>query len=90
MKWSLFLEKIGLCMGLLSNFVAAHPYQNQTGVTPPPRSVVQASPPTDQPNTFLQPASAASTVRRKSGGRCVLVRHSMDPSCVHLTGDAGA
>ena len=30
MNGSLFLEKFGICMGLLSNFTAAHPYQNQT------------------------------------------------------------
>ena len=30
MNGLLFLEKIGICMGLLSNFAAARPYQNQT------------------------------------------------------------
>ena len=30
-----FFLKIGICMGLLSNSVAAHPYQNQTWVPPP-------------------------------------------------------
>ena len=34
---SLFSWKIGICMGLLSNFAAACPYQNQS--TPPPRSI---------------------------------------------------
>ena len=34
MNGSLFLEKIGICMGLLSNFMAGHSYQNQTGVPP--------------------------------------------------------
>ena len=30
-----FSWKTGICMGLLSNSVAAHPYQNQTWVPPP-------------------------------------------------------
>ena len=30
MNGLLFLERNGICMGLLSNSVAAHPYQNQT------------------------------------------------------------
>ena len=30
MNGSLFLENIGIYMGLLSKSVAAHPYQNQT------------------------------------------------------------
>ena len=29
-KWVTFSLKIGICMGLLSNFAAAHPYQNQS------------------------------------------------------------
>ena len=35
-EWVTFSWKIGICMGLLSNFAAAPPYQNQTQVTPPP------------------------------------------------------
>ena len=30
MNKALFLKKFGICMGLLSNFTAAPPYQNQT------------------------------------------------------------
>ena len=30
MNGSLFFVKIGICMGLLSNFAGAEPYQNQT------------------------------------------------------------
>ena len=37
-EWVTFSWKIGICMGLLSNSTAAHPYQNQTWVPPPPRS----------------------------------------------------
>ena len=33
-KWVTFSWKIGICMVLLSNSVAAHPYQNQTWVPP--------------------------------------------------------
>ena len=29
-EWITFSWKIGICMGLLSNSEAAHPYQNQT------------------------------------------------------------
>ena len=32
--WITFSWKIGICMGLLSNSAAAHPYQNQTWVPP--------------------------------------------------------
>ena len=35
-EWVTFSWKIGICMGLLSNSVAAHPYQNQTWVPPGP------------------------------------------------------
>ena len=38
--WVTFSWKIGICMGVLSNSAAAHPYQNQTWVLlppPPPR-----------------------------------------------------
>ena len=34
-EWVNFSWKIGICMGPLSNSVAAHPYQNQTRVSPP-------------------------------------------------------
>ena len=33
-EWVAFTWNIGICMGLLSNSVAAHPYQNQTWVPP--------------------------------------------------------
>ena len=33
-EWVTFSWKLGICMGLLSNSVAAHPYQNQTWVPP--------------------------------------------------------
>ena len=35
-EWVTFSWKIGIYMGLLSNSVVAHPYQNQTRVPPPP------------------------------------------------------
>ena len=35
-EWVAFSWKIGICMGLLSNSVAAPPYQNQTWVPPRP------------------------------------------------------
>ena len=34
MNGSLFLENFGICIGLLSNSAAAHPYWNQTWVPP--------------------------------------------------------
>ena len=39
-KWVTFSWKIGICMGLLSNFAAAHPYQNQSWV--PPRAIIMS------------------------------------------------
>ena len=33
-EWVTFSWKIGICIGLLSNYAAAHPYQNQTWVPP--------------------------------------------------------
>ena len=36
MNGSPFFWKIGICMGLLSNFQPARPYQNETWKTPPP------------------------------------------------------
>ena len=33
-EWVTFSSKTGICMGLLSNSVATHPYQNQTWVPP--------------------------------------------------------
>ena len=33
-EWVTFSWKTGICVGLLSNSVAAHPYQNQTWVPP--------------------------------------------------------
>ena len=35
-EWVTFSWKTSICMGLLSNSVATHPYQNQTWVPPPP------------------------------------------------------
>ena len=37
-KWVTFSCKIGICMGLLSNFMAVSPYQNQISVIPHPAS----------------------------------------------------
>ena len=43
MNGSLFSWKISNCMGLLSNFAAAHLYQNQTLIPPPPDELVTFS-----------------------------------------------
>ena len=40
-EWVTFSWKIGICMGLLSNSVVAHPYQNQTWVPPGPLTTGQ-------------------------------------------------
>ena len=64
-EWVTFSWKTGICMGLFSNSVAAHPYQNQTWVPPGMHSTADPWLTTRKPYCMLSNYVQASVCHMK-------------------------
>ena len=81
-----FLKKTGICMGLLSNSVAAHPYQNQTWVSYLYGATFKFRGGTSLPKPNLSippPGFKVPTISERSCSASDLGMLSHKPRCIH-------